>query len=134
MKTAPRTKRRASASPRKAAQRKPAPQTPARKAAATTAPVVKPELVIQGAGRTGPRISDSLKALAAATAKHPGKLAGGLRRAGAELVKVAGGRSNVTPAANDRRFEDSTWRDNALYRRLMQGHLTLARETHRLAG
>jgi len=133
MKT-PSSKRGASgarkASPRKSAG---APK-PARKASAKAAPAVTPGLVIEGAGRQGPRISDSLKAFAAATARQPGKLAGGLRRAGAELVNVARGRSSVAPASNDHRFDDSTWRDNALYRRLMQGHLALARETHRLAG
>src|SRR5262245_37628189 len=97
------TKRSASASTRKTPQRKPAPQTVARKRATKTATAV-PELVIQGAGRSSSRISDSLKALATATAKHPGKLAGGLRRAGVELVKVARGRSVVAPAPNDRRF------------------------------
>jgi polyhydroxyalkanoate synthase len=104
-----------------------------RKTVSKAAPAV-PQLIIQGAGRKGPRISDSLKALAKATVKHPGKLAGGLRRAGTELVKVARGKSDVMPAGNDRRFDDPAWRDNALYRRLMQGHLALARETHRLAG
>jgi len=133
MKT-PSSKRGASgarkASPRKSAG---APK-PARKASAKAAPAVTPGLVIEGAGRQGPRISDSLKAFAAATARQPGELAGGLRRAGAELVNVARGRSSVAPASNDHRFDDSTWRDNALYRRLMQGHLALAHETHRLAG
>lgn len=132
-KTTSGSKRSASASSRKTPSRKAA-ATPARKGVAKAAPAVKPTLVIHGADQKGPRISASLKALAAATVKHPGKLADGLRRAGAELVKVARGRSDVAPATNDRRFDDSTWRDNALYRRVMQGHLALARETHRLAG
>ena len=40
----------------------------------------------------------------------------------------------LAPAPGDRRFDDPTWRDSAVYRRLMQGHLALARESHRLAG
>lgn len=133
MKTTTHNRRSAAASQRKTPPRKAA-TPPARKAVAKVAPAVKPGLVIHGADQKGPRISASLKALATATAKHPGKLAGGLRRAGAELVKVARGRSEVAPATGDRRFDDPTWRDNAFYRRLMQGHLALARETHRLAG
>src|SRR5262245_36764648 len=88
-----------------------------RKTSAKAAPAAMPNLVIRGAEQKGPRISASLKALAGATVKHPGKLAGGLRRAGAELLKVARGRSTVAPAGNDRRFDDPTWRDNAVYRR-----------------
>jgi polyhydroxyalkanoate synthase len=84
--------------------------------------------------RKGSRLGESLKAFAAATIRQPGKVAQGVRRAGAELVAVARGRSTVAPASNDRRFDDPTWQGSALYRRLMQGHLALARETQRLAG
>ena len=38
------------------------------------------------------------------------------------------------PPPSDRRFDDPAWRDNPLYRRVMQGHLALAQETHRLVG
>jgi polyhydroxyalkanoate synthase len=84
--------------------------------------------------RKGSHLGESLRAFAAATIKQPGKMARGVQRAGAELVAVAQGRSAIAPAPNDRRFDDPTWRDSALYRRLMQGHLALARETQRLAG
>jgi len=140
MKTANRSRRDSGTTARKTPRKttaKPAhkvPVTPAGKGAAKAATAAKPGLVIHGADHKGPRLGASLKALAVAAVKHPGRLAGGLRRAGTELVKVAGGRSEVAPAPNDRRFDDSTWRDNAVYRRLMQGHLALARETHRLAG
>jgi polyhydroxyalkanoate synthase len=63
---------------------------------------------------------------------HAAGEAGPARRA--ELLSVVRGRSTIAPAPGDRRFDDSTWRDSALYRRLMQGHLALARESHRLAG
>ena len=98
-------------------------------------PKSSPGAVFRSASkRKGSRIGESLKAFAAATIKQPGKVAQGVKRAGAELVAVARGRSAIAPASNDRRFDDPTWRDSALYRRLMQGHLALARETHRLAG
>lgn len=94
-----------------------------------------PGAVIRNASqRKGSHIGESLKAFAVATLKRPGQVAKGVKRAGSELVSVARDRSVIAPSANDRRFDDPTWRDSALYRRLMQGHLALARETHRLAG
>jgi polyhydroxyalkanoate synthase len=91
--------------------------------------------VIRGAGQSkNPRLRESLQSVAAATVTHPLKLAKGLQRAGAELLSVVRGSSTIAPAPGDRRFDDSTWRDSAVYRRLMQGHLALARESHRLAG
>ena len=80
------------------------------------------------------RLSTSLKAMAGAALKQPRKTAGSVGRAARELSKVLRGRSDIAPAANDRRFDDPTWRDNGLYRRLMQGHLALAREAQRLPG
>lgn len=42
---------------------------------------------------------------------------------GAELVKVALGRSEVAPARGDWRFKDPTWTDNPVYRRVAQSYL-----------
>src|SRR5438105_2018619 len=42
---------------------------------------------------------------------------------GAEMGKVAVGRSTVAPAKGDGRFADPTWRENPAYRRLLQGYL-----------
>jgi len=113
------------------------PKRSPRKAATTRVPVSSSGTgaVIRGAGQSkNPRLRESLQAVAKATLTSPVKLARGMQRAGAELLSVARGRSTVAPAAGDRRFDDPTWRDSALYRRLMQGHLALARESHRLAG
>ena len=79
-------------------------------------------------------LSASMVALAAGVLKSPHRTVAGLGRAVGELARVVRGASNVSPASGDRRFDDPTWRDSALYRRMMQGHLALARETHRLAG
>ena len=126
--------------------RKPARKSPAktassksspRKAAATRVPVSSSGTgaVIRGAGQSkNPRLRESLQSVAAATITQPAKLAKGMQRAGAELLSIVRGRSTIAPTPGDRRFDDSTWRDSALYRRLMQGHLALARESHRLAG
>ena len=80
------------------------------------------------------RLSASLKAIARAALKQPRKTTGSVGRAAGELVEVLRGRSAIAPAPGDRRFDDPTWRDNGLYRRLMQAHLALAREAQHLAG
>ncbi|WP_213959895.1 MULTISPECIES: alpha/beta fold hydrolase [unclassified Variovorax] len=80
------------------------------------------------------RLGTSLRAMAGAAAKRPQETVGAVGRAAGELAKVALGRSAVEPAAGDRRFDDPAWRDNAVYKRVMQGHLALSRETLRLAG
>jgi polyhydroxyalkanoate synthase len=80
------------------------------------------------------RLPASGMALAKAMLQHPGKPLDATRRAGAELLKVACGRSDIEPVPNDRRFDDSVWRESPFYRQLMQGHLAVAREIQRLAG
>ncbi|MEU6573651.1 alpha/beta fold hydrolase [Streptomyces sp. NPDC046805] len=45
----------------------------------------------------------------------------------AELVRVALGRSELTPAKQDRRFTDPTWTHNPLYSRIKHGYLATAR-------
>jgi polyhydroxyalkanoate synthase len=84
--------------------------------------------------RTPARLGTSLQAMAGAAAKRPGESIAAIGRATGELAKVAFGRSSIEPAATDRRFDDPAWRDNAVFKRLMQGHLALSRETLRLAG
>nr|WP_314477059.1 class II poly(R)-hydroxyalkanoic acid synthase [uncultured Pseudomonas sp.] len=42
---------------------------------------------------------------------------------GRELKNVLMGRSNLTPASDDRRFNDPTWTQNPLYRRYLQSYL-----------
>jgi polyhydroxyalkanoate synthase len=80
------------------------------------------------------RLSTSLKAIARAALEQPRKTTGSVGRAAGELIEVVRGKSAIAPAPGDRRFDDPTWRDNGVYRRLMQGHLALAREAQRLAG
>jgi polyhydroxyalkanoate synthase len=80
------------------------------------------------------RLSASLKAIARAALEQPRKTTGSVGRAAGELIEVVRGKSAIAPAPGDRRFDDPTWRDNGVYRRLMQGHLALAREAQRLAG
>ncbi|MDQ5832752.1 MAG: alpha/beta fold hydrolase, partial [Actinomycetota bacterium] len=44
---------------------------------------------------------------------------------GAELTRVASGRSEVRPAKRDRRFADPAWESSWLFRRLLQTHLAV---------
>jgi polyhydroxyalkanoate synthase subunit PhaC len=46
---------------------------------------------------------------------------------GAEMAKVAAGRSDIVPEARDRRFENRAWKENPFYRRLCQSYLACTR-------
>ena len=45
------------------------------------------------------------------------------RGSGAELTRVAAGRSDLRPGRRDRRFADPAWETSWLFRRLLQTHL-----------
>jgi len=137
MKTAATTpaKRKTGAAGKGAARKPAAPKAPAHAKAparpqppAADAPLVRADLK-----RPPARLSKSLAAFAGAALKNPRKTLGGLGRAAGELVQVVRGKSTVAPAPGDKRYDDPAFRDNAVYRRLMQGHLALARQTHQLA-
>jgi polyhydroxyalkanoate synthase len=49
-----------------------------------------------------------------------------------QLVDVAVGRADIAPARSDRRFADSAWTSNPLYRRLMQAYLVESAALERL--
>jgi polyhydroxyalkanoate synthase subunit PhaC len=59
----------------------------------------------------------------AGLARHPRRTVRDASGLGAELVRVAAGRSELTPPKGDRRFGERAWRDNWLLRRVMQGYL-----------
>jgi poly[(R)-3-hydroxyalkanoate] polymerase subunit PhaC len=61
--------------------------------------------------------------VAAGVARRPDKAARRVGHLGAELARVAGGRSAVRPAKRDRRFADPAWESSWLHRRLMQTYL-----------
>ena len=116
----------APSTPKATMARKPAAKRPGK---TTSAPLINAALE-----RKPARLGASVVALAAAALKKPQRTVGSVGRAAGELAKVVRGMSSIAPAAGDRRFDDPSWRDSPLYRRLMQGHLALARETQRLAG
>jgi polyhydroxyalkanoate synthase subunit PhaC len=59
----------------------------------------------------------------AGLARHPRRAARDAAELGAELARVAAGRSESGPLKGDRRFADRAWNDNWLLRRVMQGYL-----------
>jgi polyhydroxyalkanoate synthase len=61
--------------------------------------------------------------LAAGAARHPFRMAGaGLRLTG-ELASAVTGTAQREPQPGDRRFADAAWKENPLYRRVLQGYL-----------
>ena len=61
--------------------------------------------------------------LAVGLARRPQRIAGQAALLGAELARIAGGRSEVAPDRRDRRFADPAWSQNPLLRRAMQAYL-----------
>ncbi|WP_028066738.1 PHA/PHB synthase family protein [Solirubrobacter soli] len=66
-------------------------------------------------------------ALSVATglARRPRRTARRVGHLGAELARVAGGRSALRAGRRDRRFADPAWEQSWLFRRLLQTHLAL---------
>ncbi len=73
--------------------------------------------------------------VAVGLARRPQRIAGEAAALGAELAKIAGGRSQVAPDRRDRRFADPAWSQNPLLRRAMQAYLASGQSAERvLAG
>ena len=75
-------------------------------------------------GLTRGQVAAALARLAQRAAVEPGAAAGDQRSDAARRPRRVGvGRSDVAPAKGDRRFADRAWRDNPVFRRLMQAYL-----------
>jgi polyhydroxyalkanoate synthase subunit PhaC len=61
----------------------------------------------------------------AGLARRPGRPVRRFGGLGAELARVAAGRSDARPAKRDRRFADPAWASSWLFRRLLQTHLAV---------
>jgi polyhydroxyalkanoate synthase len=61
----------------------------------------------------------------AGIARHPVSVVRRVGGMGAELARVASGRSTIAPARPDRRFADPAWETNALIRRVLRAYLTV---------
>jgi polyhydroxyalkanoate synthase subunit PhaC len=61
----------------------------------------------------------------AGLARHPRRAISRAAGLGAEIVRIAEGRSELAPPKGDRRFADRAWEGNWLFRRVLQGYLAV---------
>jgi polyhydroxyalkanoate synthase len=85
-----------------------------------------PETVADAIGGPNPIVGfrrkdllDSLRSVVGEAVKHPLHTAVSLRHLARNAVAAAGGRGELAPGAKDRRFTDSAWTQNFVYRRLL---------------
>ena len=79
----------------------------------------------------GVRRGDFVKSfgtLVSLAAKQPVPVARHMRNYGKELLKIAKGESEIAPDNKDRRFKDTTWHTNPLYKRGLQSWLAMRGE------
>jgi polyhydroxyalkanoate synthase len=88
--------------------------------------------VAEGGEAVGiPSIGGVVKGIVSALAQ-PGPVTRGAGRLVREWASVARGTDQHLPSAKDKRFADSAWSENPIYRRLGQGYLALGAELDRL--
>jgi len=78
-------------------------------------------------GLTRQQVAAALGRLVQRMAVEPRVVVADAFDAAHQLVEVLVGRSDVAPAAGDKRFSYSSWESNPLYRRLLQAYLVEAR-------
>jgi polyhydroxyalkanoate synthase len=104
--------------------------------ATTTTPFDRDDPPVLGAnpfvGLTSGQVAAALARLGQRVAVEPGAAAATLIDAAGEMLRVAVGRSDLAPERGDRRFTAAAWRDNPLFRRLMQAYLVENGAAHRV--
>jgi polyhydroxyalkanoate synthase subunit PhaC len=80
------------------------------------------------------RPDSSLLRLAAGLARRPRFVGRQAVQLGAELGRIAAGRSGVAADPRDRRFADPAWKDNPVLRRAVQAYLTGAASAQAVVG
>jgi polyhydroxyalkanoate synthase subunit PhaC len=78
------------------------------------------------------RPDGSMLRFAAALARRPGFVAGQAAGLGAELARIAAGRSAVAAGKRDRRFGDPAWTSNPALRRVLQAYLAAGQSAESL--
>jgi polyhydroxyalkanoate synthase len=73
-------------------------------------------------------IMKSVGMMAGYAAKQPRPFAKHVRNYAAELIDIAKGDSQLAPHPRDRRFQDTTWQNNGIYKRGLQSWLAMKRE------
>jgi polyhydroxyalkanoate synthase len=95
----------------------------ATEAASAALDVMLSDAALQGRSRflsPGPALG-----VAAGLGRRPLRTSRRLASLGAELTRVAAGRSDLRPGRRDRRFADPAWETSWLFRRLLQTHLAV---------
>ncbi|WP_329059977.1 alpha/beta fold hydrolase [Amycolatopsis sp. NBC_01480] len=89
-----------------------------------------PEIAADAIGGPNPIVGfrrkdllDSLRTVVGEAVKHPRNTTASLRHLARTAVAAARGRGELAPGARDRRFTDSAWAQNFLYRRLLGVYL-----------
>ncbi|HEY2062240.1 MAG TPA: alpha/beta fold hydrolase [Amycolatopsis sp.] len=89
-----------------------------------------PEIAADAIGGPNPIVGfrrkdllDSLRTVVGEAVKHPRNTTASLRHLARTAVAAARGRGELAPGARDRRFTDSAWTQNFLYRRLLGVYL-----------
>lgn len=72
--------------------------------------------------------------LAAAVSRRPLRAGRHVGELASTLARIGAGRSDVTPARDDRRFGDPAWSSNGLLRRLLQSYLATGRTLDAVIG
>jgi poly[(R)-3-hydroxyalkanoate] polymerase subunit PhaC len=78
--------------------------------------------------------ADATLRLGTSLARQPRRVARRLAGLGRELGRVVAGGAKIAPARGDRRFSDPAWKENPLFRRLMQGYLATGEALDGLIG
>jgi polyhydroxyalkanoate synthase len=92
---------------------------------------VPPEAIAGGEPASVPRARQILQA-AVATLSQTGVVSHEAALLGRELVRIAAGRSQISPAKGDRRFSDPAWETNPVFHRLEQSYLAAGASIGRL--
>jgi len=70
----------------------------------------------------------SIGTLLKVSARQPGSLTKHFGQYGKELIQIAKGTSEVKPSAKDRRFKDTAWNNNPVYKKGLQSWLAMRKE------
>jgi polyhydroxyalkanoate synthase len=98
---------------------------------ATTTTTAAAESVGGGEAVGTPSLRQAASGLAAALGQGT-TVAREAARLGAELTRIARGRSDAAPAKGDRRFTDPAWSSNPAFRMIQQGYLASAQALDRI--
>jgi polyhydroxyalkanoate synthase len=85
-----------------------------------------------GLVRRPPALRDGL-AVAGGLARRPQRLVRPLAGLAADGARIAAGRSPIDPSRSDRRYADTAWRGNPVFRALAQSHVAVGSALEQLA-